>query len=223
MKAKEGPNGFLHPCEVIYELSDKPIYGEVHGVCRIIGKESRGIPFEQWVGENFTDFGYLYPGDIISNAAYFCFTDQNDFLRRKLGRTEITRFRNYSHFVVNGEWYALTKAEKEKMNELLHSNPLIAVISDSGQKHLLFKYRYGYWQFENHFIPKNIELLDALMSNMQMLMQAGITKAEILTGLYSQNKADAISLIEKFENEFGILRKSKIFDFSLWLCSTKKE
>ncbi|MFN3327599.1 MAG: hypothetical protein ACK40U_01880, partial [Fervidobacterium pennivorans] len=143
----------LHPCEVIYNLSDRPVYGEVEGICRVTGKYSIGVPFEKWVSDNFTDFASLYPGDIISNEAIFCFSDDNTFLQRKLGRQERTRFRNYSHFVVGNEWLVFTKAQKQEMYHILVDyEPTIVVISDSGQRHLLFRYRYGFWQFEFHYV-----------------------------------------------------------------------
>ena len=59
-----------HPCEIIYALSSRPIYGNVSGVCRITGKESEGLIFNKWVKPTFTDHAYLLPGNIISNEAF---------------------------------------------------------------------------------------------------------------------------------------------------------
>lgn len=211
-------SGFRHPCEIIYELSDKPIYGETKGICRIIGKESIGVPFHEWVGENFTDFSSLYPGDIVSNAACFCFSDENEFLRRKLGRSERTRFRNYSHFVVGNEWFVYTKAQKREMFRLLtECNPTIAVISDSGQRHLLFRYRYGFWQFEFQYIRPNVQKLRMLVDLAEQLLEMGFTKSEIQSGLYSSTrKLDSIVEFEKIENLILPFRGSKILDLAIW-------
>ncbi|MCX7880853.1 MAG: hypothetical protein N2517_09365 [Ignavibacteria bacterium] len=209
-----------HPCEVIYELSDRPVYGQEKGICKILGKESLGVPFEKWVGENFTDWDKLKPGTIISNAALFCFDDTNDCLRRKLGRTERTRFRNYSHFVVNGEWKVFTKSQKKEIFEILvKETPMIAVVSDSGQKHLLFRYRYGFWQFELEFIRPNPEKLKWLVEKMKGIVALGFSKTDIEYGRYSGEKRLTKDETEMFQTNETLIkpyRGSKLFQIALW-------
>lgn len=210
-----------HPCELIYELSDKPIYGETEGVCRITGKKSIGVSFQKWVGENFTDFAALYPGNIVSNAACFCFSDDNEFLKRKLGRTERTRFRNYSHFVVDNEWLVFSKAQKSEMFRILtERKPILVVISDSGQRHLLFRYRYGFWQFEFQYIRPDSQKLRWLVESMNQLISMGFTKTEIQTGYYNSNrKLISVKKFESIEERVAPFRSSKIFDLALWFSN----
>lgn len=210
--------GMEHPCELIYNFSDKPVYGETKGICRITGKYSKGILFEKWIGENFTDFGSLYPGDIISNEAIFCFSDENEFLRKKLGRTERTRFRNYSHFVVDGEWLVFTKSQKQEMYRILvERNPIIVVISDSGQRHLLFRYRYGFWQFEFQHIKPNKSRLQWLVGLINRLLDMGFSKSEILSSCYSAGKKiEDVKNLEKIESHISSFRGSKLFELAVW-------
>jgi len=216
----------LHPCEIIYELSDKPVYGTEKGICRITGKEAIGLPFEKWVSDTFTNWDLLFEGDIISNAAIFCFDDTNEFLRKKLGRSERTRFRNYSHFVVENEWCVFTKSQKKEMYQLLVEKvPIIAVISDSGQKHLLFRYRYGYWQFEEDFLEPNKKELRLLKETMDKMLKLGFSKGEIQTGSYSQSRIQRASLVvwQEYEELLKQYRNTKIFEFALWFSQKIEE
>ncbi len=209
-----------HPCEIIYELSDRPVFGETRGMCRVLGREAVGVPFSDWVKDTFTDTNLLFPGNIISNEAYFCFLDDNKYLQQKLGRSEMTRFRNYSHFVVNGNWYVFTKAQKKSMYLLLiEEDPEIAVISDSGQRHLVFRHRVGTWQLEDTIIERDKDLLVRLKTNMDLLLQEGFSKDEIQSGKYHQRKIlraglNSWQLLERVIQNY---RGSKIFDLALWL------
>ncbi len=209
-----------HPCEIIYELSDRPVFGETRGMCRVLGREAVGVPFSDWVKDTFTDTNLLFPGNIISNEAYFCFLDDNKYLQQKLGRSEMTRFRNYSHFVVNGNWYVFTKAQKKSMYLLLiEEDPEIAVISDSGQRHLVFRHRVGTWQLEDTIIERDKDLLVRLKTNMDLLLQEGFSKDEIQSGKYHQRKIlraglNSWQLLERVIQNY---RGSKIFDRALWL------
>jgi hypothetical protein len=96
------------------------------------------------------------------------------------------RFRTYSHFVVTGAWQPLTKGQKGRMRELLFSNPDVAIIADSGKKHLAFRAAPGWWQFEEQRMLPCPELLTELLGYVEWLYNAGANKSEIETGRYSQ-------------------------------------
>lgn len=56
-----------HVCEIMYDIAaNNIVYGDTTGICRITGKQSKGIAFEKWVRRTFTDFAYLKAGTIIS-------------------------------------------------------------------------------------------------------------------------------------------------------------
>jgi hypothetical protein len=210
----------------MYQFSDAKIYGETHGVCRITGKESTGVIFEKWVKDTFTDFAYLKPGTIISNEALFCFEEQSELLMRMTGRDKPQRFRTYSHIVVGADWHLLSKAQKLEIYDLLvNADPVIAVIADSGQKHLLFKHRIGTWQFETETIMRDKKTLRMLKEMADELLAEKFSKAEILTAQYKQYKVIDYGLARWREKEsiFKQYRGSTIFDLSIWLSQTKGE
>lgn len=60
--------------------------GDKIGICRITGMPSTGMPFQKWVKDTFTDHAYLYPGDIISNEAAFCFDEASETISHKVGK-----------------------------------------------------------------------------------------------------------------------------------------
>lgn len=214
----------MHPCEIMYQFSNAKIYGETEGICRITGKRSTGIIFEKWVKDTFTDFAYLKPGTIISNEALFCFEEQSELLMRMTGRDKPQRFRTYSHIVVGEKWYLLSKAQKPEIYELLiDHDPLVCVISDSGQKHLLFKHRLGTWQFETETIMREKKTLRLLKETADELLAEKFSKAEIQTAQYQQYKVIAYGPQKWWAKEqiFKQYRGSAIFDLAVWLAQTK--
>ena len=77
----------LHPCERIYHAgASGKIFGDVPGICRITGKPSKGLPFNKWVRDTFTDHGSLKPGSIISNEALFCFEEASEIVMKRAGK-----------------------------------------------------------------------------------------------------------------------------------------
>jgi hypothetical protein len=118
------------------------------GLCCLCGAESAGAPFARWVKDSFTNWDLLHSGTIACRACLFCAEEQSRLLQSLTGREKPQKMRTYSHFIVGGRWRALTKGEKPEMRRLLAQNPEVAVISVTGQKHLLFRARAGWWQFE---------------------------------------------------------------------------
>lgn len=186
-----------HPCEVLYGFSSNKIYGNEKGVCRITGKESTGLKFDDWVRDTFTDYASLYPGTIISNQALFCFEEASELIAKKVNKDKPQRFRTYTHIVVSGEWYVLTKAQKKEIYDLIINNePDVCVISDSGQRHLLFKHKIGTWQFEDQFIQRDKETLTKIKLIGDELISNNFSKVEIFCNGLFYNRIEIIGLFE---------------------------
>ena len=210
----------MHPCEILYKIAGKDVeYGIQSGICRVTGQISTGVNFDKWVKDTFTNFDFLHPGDIISNEALFCFDEKSKIIQEKTGKEKEQKFRSYSHFVHNAKWHILTKADKSKMYKLLLDDPEIAVISDSGQRHLFFKHRLGFWQFEDHFITPDKEGLQAITDIAGQLYHSGFSKEEIETGNYSQYKIKkaGMKLWIELERQLRPHRGTKLFSLSIWL------
>lgn len=207
----------MHPCYIIYNLSNKPVYGEVEGVCRITGLQSKGLLFKDWVRDTFTDLHNLKPGTIISNEAAFCFTEQDEYIQQLTGKDKPQNFRTYSHFVVGNKWHVKHKGQKENMLKLLLSEPEICVISESGQRHLLFKHKPGTWQLEDLTIQPNVDLFSFLQSKMHELSEQ-ISNDEIQTGQYLQHRIIKFGFAKwkAIEDAIKKHRGSGVFDLALF-------
>ena len=213
----------MNACDTIYSLSQRPIYGEVEGICRITGRAGKGIPFERWVKETFTDHAYLKPGDIISNEALLCFDESSLEIQQKTGRDKPQRFRTYSHFVADGTWYCLTKADKQRMIALLPTASLVC-ITDTGQRHILFKHKDGMWQLDEMFVRPDIETFTFLHSSMMALLALGFSQEEIRSGNYSQVRIAkaGVDSWRELETKLRPYRGTQIFTFTSWLMYTIK-
>lgn len=215
-----------HPVEIIYKCSSQPIYGTTIGVCRITGKQATGIPFEKWVKKTFTDYAYLLPGNIISNAAAFCFDESSAELQNKTNRDKPQRFRTYSHVIdKDGSWHALTKANKQFIYNMVCDGASLVSLTDSGQKHLLFKHRPGMWQLDELFIIPDIKTLRFLHSQMTKLTDAGFSQTEVISGHFlSYRIANAgLNFWKTIEDCIKSFRGKPIFAFSSWLLFTKSD
>lgn len=216
----------MHPCEIIYNIGSNGLkYGSDKGICRITGKESEGIKFDKWVRDTFTDLASLKPGTIISNEAIFCFDESSEIIQDKTGKEKLQRFRTYSHIVYKGEWYCLTKANKESIFNMIIDNAELVCLTDSGQKHVLFKHKPGMWQLDEMFIIPDIELLKSLHCNMCELMKLGFSQTEILTGTYIQQRIIKAGMIYwmKHEKEIRQFRGSQIMEFAGWMLFIDEE
>lgn len=206
-----------HPCKIIYACSNKPVYGDIAGICRITGENSKGLLFNKWVKDTFTDLGYLKPGNIISNEALFCFDEASAVLQEKTGKDKLQRFRNYSHFVLNGEWFIKDKGQKEDMMNILLQCPEICVISESGQRHLVFKHQPGNWQYEDISIQPDIALFSFLQSRIHQ-MSGTFSNDEIKSGGYLQYRIIKFGFTawKKIEDEIKPYRGAALFDLALF-------
>lgn len=104
------------------------------------------------------------------------------------------RMRNYSQFVVGGQWTPLSKGQKAEMTALLTAVPFpeLAVVAESGQKHIVFRARRnpvgsvaGWVQLEEDTIWVDPGKLRALLDVVEALMP-GFGKGQIESGEYYQ-------------------------------------
>jgi hypothetical protein len=205
------------------DISEPP--GEKTGFCRTCGLEGDGAAFDDWVRDSFTDQDQLFDGTIVCRACLFCFDEKSTVLQEKLGRDKPQRMRNYSHLVAGGEWFALSKGEKTKIYELLLREPEAAVIAETGQKHLIFKARPGWWHFEGFNMRPFPERLKELYEAGRALYDLGITKAEIETGNYSQRTflQNGIDRVTELDEPLKPHRGSIELRLAIYLMQKEKE
>lgn len=212
----------MNICKLLYEIcGGSYCIGRAPGTCVFTGDKSIGLPFKEWVSGTFTDFSSLKPGDIVSNEAAQCFDERSETLMRKVGADKPQRFRNYSHFIdKDGNWHCFSKANKREMLAMMLSEQdMFACIAASGQKHILFKTKMGYWNFEGEQIVKDVDLLQNLNRLMLILLDLGASKSNILKGHYSianMSKEDILSLRE-VEREMRLHRGTPIFSLCIFL------
>lgn len=213
----------MNPCKIISNFFNVPQYGNIKGICRITGELGDGVEFDKWVKDTFTDFDSLHEGNIISNEAIFCFEEKNEQITKFLCKEKPQKLRSYSIIVSNNTLYLLTKADKRKMYCLLvNEDPQIVCLSESGQKHLLFRNKVGFWQLEtNNCIPPNKEQLERLMICCQTLLRYGFTQSEIITTAFPLHKLAKLqdNLVEVLE-AIDVLSNNKntpIFDLTMFL------
>lgn len=211
----------IHPCEIIYRTgANGATYGDTPGVCRITGKESAGMPFEKWVRKTFNDYDSLKPGTIISNEALFCFDEASEVIMKKTGRDKPQRFRTYSHIIdASGNWHCLTKADKPEIYKQIITGSELVCLTETGQKHILFKHHPGTWQLDDIHLTPDVETLTFLHSAMCDLMRMGFSQREIKTGGYLLSRIGLTDVQKWRETEHSIMgyRGSQIFDFTSFM------
>lgn len=214
-----------HICETIYKIGAKnKIYGTDKGICRITGEKSSGIVFDKWVRDTFNDHDKLVPGTIISNEALFCFDESSEIIQQKTGKEKTQRFRTYSHIVKNGEWFCFTKANKREIYDMIIAGAEMVCLSESGQKHILFKHKEGMWQLEENHIEININLYKDLHFNMCELLAYQFSQNEIITGNYLSGRILKSGMDNwlKLEKTLKHYRGTKIFEFVSFALFTDK-
>lgn len=173
---------------ILYRVAGQPsMNGNEIGLCRTCGVKGIGILFDSWVKDTFTNFGDLMPGSILCHACQFVFDEHSELLAQRVGKDKPQRMRNYSHFIVAGDWIPLSKSDKTKMGDiLLNRSPDLAVVSVSGQKHIIFRARPGWWQIEEQTVRPFRDELKNLLAFAEELYQGELSKEEIETGRYVQ-------------------------------------
>jgi len=212
----------LTSASVLYSAAGSPpMSGTAAGCCRTCGDNGIGLPFDTWVKDTFTNFDCLFPGDIVCHACLFGFDEGSELLRQRVGKDKPQRMRNYSHFVADGAWQPVSKGNKRYMRDLLMQEPELAVIADSGQKHILFRARPGFWQFEEQKLTPCPHLLSTqLLPAIEILYNAGASKSEIETGHYAQKSLSKIGITiwRKQEQELRKHRGGLPFCLAIFLA-----
>jgi hypothetical protein len=148
--------------------------------------------FDDWVKESFTDWDKLLPGDSICSDCLFWFDEASEALMQRVGKDKPQKMRNYSHFIVNGDWIPCSKADKARMKALLTGTPFpeLAVVAVSGQKHLVFRARWnppggkaGWIQFEELSFGVDSQILSYWLVRLEDALGV-FSKGELESGHY---------------------------------------
>jgi hypothetical protein len=210
--------------EIIWRAAGSPKgAGAQSGTCRTCGSNGAGLLFAGWVRTTFTDWDKLTVGEIICHACQFCFEDANPILDARIGKPR-QRMRNYSHFVRSGEWYPLSKGDKPQMRDLLLDHGTeVSVIAESGQKHIIFRARPGWWQFEESALPPFPDALTAQLAVVEKLYRA-FSKSEIETGRYNQKRILDFGLHKwvALEEQIKPLRGTRQLELMLFLAQREE-
>ncbi len=205
----------------------------MNGICRFCGVENEGISFDRWVKPTFTDWDKLLPGNLVCRDCLFFFDEQNVELAQNVGKEKPQRMRNYSHFIINGNWEPLSKGNKGRMRDILLVPPFpeLAVIADSGQKHLVFRalrnapgLLAGWVQFEEARLWIEPSELAHYLNVIDTLYTV-FSKEEIETGKYSAFRLQQFGLDQflPLENEVKLWRGSLLFSFALFLAQRSND
>ncbi len=200
----------------------------MNGTCRFCGRISHGELFSNWVKPTFMDWDKLLPGEIICSDCAFWFEEKSEELARRVGKEKPQRMRNYSHFIVDGQWTPLSKGNKRGMRDLLLGDPFpeLAAIADSGQKHIVFRAtrnerggKSGWVQFEEQSIFVNQRRLRALLDIMDLFLSV-FSKKEIRSGDYAGYRIIKFGLgkWEKLEKLLRVQRGNPLFSLAVFLA-----
>lgn len=183
--------------------------------------------------DTFTDWDRLVPGSIVCDDCLFWLDERSDELARRTGKDKPQRMRNYSHFIVSGEWEPVSKGNKRRMQDILLGSPFpeLAVISDSGQKHIALRavrndpgHSAGWVQYEEQRLwvdpPELARLLEAIER-----LYAVFSKSEIASGQYAANRVlkFGMSAWGDLESQIKRARGSPPFDLAIFLAQKKEE
>jgi len=198
--------------------------GSTEGTCRVCGRSGIGLIFADWVRPTFTDWDKLVPGDILCQPCQFAFEERSELLAERVGKDKPQRMRNYSHFVIDGEWLPLSKGDKVRMAQILTTQePEVAIIAVSGQKHLIFRAQPGWWQIEEESVLPFPAKLSYVLQIVEELYST-FSKTEIRTADYRHDRVLRFGLKEwhTLEQTLAIERDSITFTLALFLAQKKK-
>lgn len=188
----------MSAASILHAAAGNPYYPrEVEGACRLCGDAGNGIAFDPWVKDTFTNHDLLHPGAIICDCCQFAADDNSVLLQARMGKEKPQRMRNYSHFVVGGDWLPMHKGMKREMLAALRNRPSVAVVALSGQKHLIFRARPGWWQVEETTILPDLPRLERCIVEVEALYRI-FSKSEIESGDYGAAR------MRQYAQAFGI-------------------
>lgn len=145
------------------------------------------------------------------------------------GRERLQRLRTYSHFVVNGVWRCLSKAQKSEMKNILLNPPpgeWIGVIANSGQKHIIFRAPVAVGampaiiQFEETQIAYLPRDLQHALYVIEYLLALGFSKTEIERDDYLPPRVMRAGMAtwQNLRSQVSPLRGSPLLALALFLA-----
>jgi hypothetical protein len=155
----------------------------------------------------------------VCEACLFSMAERSPELQARAGKDKPQCMRNYSHFVLHGQWLPLSKSQKREMYEILRQDPELSVIAISGQKHLIFRARPSRWQVEEQSIVPDVARLDWLMERVEALYSGGFGKQEIASGGYTLWRIGqfGVKAWEALEHDLRAYRGSALFELVVFL------
>lgn len=210
--------------QLLYKAAGFEI-GESDRRCWLCGNPAfEPTPLKQFVKPTFTDHDKVAcpDSDVVCAACVFCHDERSELLALLVGKGKPQRMRNYSHFVVDGEWIPLSKGDKARMADLLLQGPELAIIAISGQKHLIFRAQPGWWQIEEQSVQPFPGKLKTLLATVESLY-ASFSKSEIGMGNYAQHRVRKFGLSGwwALESQIKPERGSLPFQLALFLAQRK--
>lgn len=214
---------------LIHKAAGSPDYPcTTEGDCALCGAHGAGILFTEWVKPTFTNWDLLRPGTIICIGCLFCADDNSLLLQARMGKDKPQRMRNYSHFVVGGQWLPMHKGMKSAMLDALRAGPSVAVIAVSGQKHIAFRARVGWWQIEEMCAAPDMERLETCLDHVQALYRI-FSKGEIADDMMAPHRmmqyAYKYSMADLLDRQAALRpqRGSMAFDLAIFLAQKEDE
>jgi hypothetical protein len=211
--------------QLIYLAAGSPPQcGDTMGICRCCGGSSVGTDFDRWVKDSFNDLDKCHTGQIVCHGCLFTFEEQSLTIQKLAGKEKPQKFRNYSYFVLKGRLSVLSKGQKPQIRDMLLQSPEVAIIALSGQKHIAFRARPGWWQIEEigvlpfpHALAFQLEIVEALYNE-------GAGKEEIETGRYSQGAIQRVGITRwiELDRQLKPFRGSPQLQLAVYLAQKKE-
>jgi hypothetical protein len=221
--------------QYLYTAASHRMHGRTNTRCWLCGGPAyESIPVKDWVKSTFTDY-HAAQGDYEAGVCVACVWATQykcEELQLKVGKDKPQNMPAYSHFVVSGQWHVYSKAQKAKMLALLVSSrglPIVACVTESGQKHQSFKARVnpsgqsaGWVMFETQHVWLDQAKFSELLSHVQALYNARFSKVAIQTGGYTFYPDSDLALWRQHEFAIRSQRGSALFNLAVYLVQKEE-
>lgn len=223
----------LSVSQIVYSCLNMDL-GQAHDMCDTCAF-CGGLVFEptkvdEYLKSTFNDYAYLRQSSFVCKACRWFMEDKNHSLMMLLGRDKPQRPRNYSYIVKDNVVHILSKGNKKDISLLLMGTcPEVAIVAESGQKHLFMKARAnergnrsGYVLFEERLFRYDATEYQRVFKLVSEMYAARYNKASILSGQYVFYPDSDIGVYRTNEPELKEHRGSVLFDLCVYLA-TKAE
>jgi len=221
----------LSPTQFLYTIAGNELHHRSFGRCWLCGGAAYApVKTEKWVRPTFTNFDTAR-GDWeagVCEACVWCTRFKSAELAEMLGREKPQNMTTYSHIVARGEWHTLHKGQKSEIRALLLADgglPELAVIAESGQKHIIHLaqlndvgQRAGFVQLEQDTLHIAQDELAWLLERVECLYHARFSKTSIQSGEYTFYPDSDLEVWREVEDEIRPYRGSGVFDLACWLA-----